>query len=129
MAAGSLFKFHSFIMEAREVSADRQAAARILGVQNGFSDCLKPCFLKILVLVLGEAFISIANIARARVAHVTAPAEMMYVLFPFWPHLWEEGSERERACRNCHLLAARVRPASGFPENTPGLPENNGCGS
>lgn len=79
------------------MSADRQAAARILGVQNGFSDCLKPCFLKILVLVLGEAFISIANIARARVAHVTAPAEMMCVLsFHFGPSFGKrDPKERE----------------------------------
>lgn len=96
----------------------------------GLQIVLPLVFWKILVLVLvGEAFISIAHIARARVAHVTAPAETMCApLFPFWPHLWEEGSERERACGNCQLLAAQVEPASGFPEDTPGVPESNGCG-
>ena len=70
-------------MEAREASGDRQAAAKILGGQNGFADCFKPSRLKILVLVMEEAF---ANTARARVAHVTAPAEMMRALsFHFGP--------------------------------------------
>lgn len=61
-------------MEAREASADRQAAAKILGGQkNGFADCFTPGFLEDSC----SRFISIANIARARVAHVTAAAETM----------------------------------------------------
>lgn len=74
----------------------------------GLQIVLTLVFWKILVLVLGEAFISIANIARARVAHVTEPAETMCALsFHFGP-TFGKGDPKERAFRNCQLLAAQV---------------------
>lgn len=83
---------------------------------------LNSVFLKMRVLILEETFISPANNARARAAHVTALGGMMgEIPSHFGPTLGKEGTENEgSAPRNCQLLAARLPPASGFPETPRG---------